>query len=573
MKAYQLKVGIKNAKPPVWRRVVVPAGITFSQLSIILNQTMGWSGYHLFRFEMRNSFAMIQEDDEDFTESMLSNDEYCLDASETFIDTLVEQEDWFTYYYDFGDDWRHKITVEAVLPDYEKSAPCVLKYKGNCPIEDSGGLYGYYECLDIMNDPQHPQHDEMQEWAREQGYESYDMDAVNKEFKANFHVIYGEGENRFQEEIYEAMAEGETGLLVTRNPKDTKRPKPDWNHQEESLAEVFECYQLHDILDIARMHGLKVELPKGRDDLIACTVSHILRPEIMCRFFLCLRDDEISAYEAAIQVKGPYEADDPDVFERLQCAGYCGVLDGDYIMVPDDAAGAYGMLKAEGILKERVRRSFLLDCLQAAGYLYGVAELKAIASIYNQNCDDRISEQDITDTYEQLPDGYKDFILSDALYIQKPLYADATYKRLWEIQDGKEYYIPTRREICDIVVHGYLPHGEGICKFVEYLMTEKELPGIDAEFIGARVQWEICSGCSVREIFDFIEEHAVQIESNEELQELADVLMLLWNDTRMIVNRGAKPGELLKGQSRERKSSSGSKIVDFKDWKGDRHDY
>ena len=49
---------------------------------------------------------------------------------------------------------------------------------------------------------------------------------------------------------------------------------------------------------------------------------------------------------------------------------------------------------------------------------------------------------------------------------------------------------------------------------------------------------EICSGCSVREIFDFIEEHGVEIESNEELQELADVLMLLWNDTRMIVNRG-----------------------------------
>ena len=66
---------------------------------------------------------------------------------------MIEQEDWFTYYYDFGDDWRHKITVEAIASDYEKSAPCVLKYKGNCPIEDSGGLNGYYDYLEIMSDP------------------------------------------------------------------------------------------------------------------------------------------------------------------------------------------------------------------------------------------------------------------------------------------------------------------------------------------------------------------------------------------------------------------------------------
>lgn len=46
MKAFQLKIAIKNSKPPIWRRVIVPAGITFSQLSLILNEVMGWSGYH-----------------------------------------------------------------------------------------------------------------------------------------------------------------------------------------------------------------------------------------------------------------------------------------------------------------------------------------------------------------------------------------------------------------------------------------------------------------------------------------------------------------------------------------------
>ena len=51
MKAFQLKVVIKDSRPPIWRRVIVPAGIMFSQLSMILNEAMGWSGEHLFRFE------------------------------------------------------------------------------------------------------------------------------------------------------------------------------------------------------------------------------------------------------------------------------------------------------------------------------------------------------------------------------------------------------------------------------------------------------------------------------------------------------------------------------------------
>lgn len=572
MKAYQLKIEIKNAKPPVWRRIIVPAGITFSQLSIILNRAMGWSGYHLFRFEMRSTGAVIQEADDDFSELMIWNAEYSLDAAETYINSLIEKEDWFSYLYDFGDDWRHKITVEAVLPDYANNFPCVLKYRGNCPIEDSGGLEGYYECLEIMSQPDHEQHENIQLWAGEQGYEEYDMEDVNKDFMANFQVIFGEGEYRLQEEIYEAMAEGETGLLAARNPEAANLRQPDWNRKEESLADVFACYQFHDILDIAHIHGLSADLPKGRDDLIACTVSHILRPEIMSRFFLCLRDYEISEYEAAIRAEGPYKAKDPGVFERLQDGGYCGVLEGDYIMVPKDAEEGYLRLEKEGCLKERFRRSFLLDCLEAAGYLYGVAELEVIARIYNQNCEDRISERDIIEAYEQLPEGYKDFVMADGLYIQKPLYTEATYKKLRVIQKGKEYYIPGRDEIYDIVVHGYLPEGEGIRRFAEYLIRKKGIPDIDAEFIGARVQWEICSGCSVRDIIDFIKEHGVEIDSKEELQKIADVLMVLWNDTRMIVNRGYKPGELPQGHARETKSLSGSKIVDFKDWKGDRHD-
>ena len=39
MKAYQLKIMIKNSKPPIWRRVIVPAGLSFSQLELMMSQS------------------------------------------------------------------------------------------------------------------------------------------------------------------------------------------------------------------------------------------------------------------------------------------------------------------------------------------------------------------------------------------------------------------------------------------------------------------------------------------------------------------------------------------------------
>ena len=61
MKAYQLKIQIKESHPPIWRRVIIPAGLSFSQLSVLLNEVMGWCGYHLSKFEFCHLGICIEE--------------------------------------------------------------------------------------------------------------------------------------------------------------------------------------------------------------------------------------------------------------------------------------------------------------------------------------------------------------------------------------------------------------------------------------------------------------------------------------------------------------------------------
>jgi predicted nucleotidyltransferase len=114
------------------------------KLIIILNKIMGWSGYHLSEYEFYHLQLQLWEDNE-FNEAVPMWDFDLLDSSKTFINEYMEQQEWFTYTYDFGDDWQHRVTIEKIIEDYPNNCPQVNKYRGDCPMEDCGGIDGYYE--------------------------------------------------------------------------------------------------------------------------------------------------------------------------------------------------------------------------------------------------------------------------------------------------------------------------------------------------------------------------------------------------------------------------------------------
>lgn len=131
VKAYQLKITLKDSSPSIWRRMVVPAGISFRELSRVLNEVMGWDGSHLYSFEFYNLGLRIEEGAEDGWGSW-----DVLEAAETVTDEFLDDVKRFIYIYDFGNDWQHTVEVEKILTDYDKNYPVVLEYKGDSPVED-----------------------------------------------------------------------------------------------------------------------------------------------------------------------------------------------------------------------------------------------------------------------------------------------------------------------------------------------------------------------------------------------------------------------------------------------------
>ncbi len=153
---HQLKVTIVGTKPPVWRRVVVPSNISLAELHEVVQAAFGWWGYHLHEFDIGGVRYGI-DDDEGW--------EPPEDERRARLDKLAASGLSFTYTYDFGDDWRHKIVVEKVVPaDPSATYPACTGGRRARPPEDCGGVWGYERLLAVLADHADEEHASMLEW-------------------------------------------------------------------------------------------------------------------------------------------------------------------------------------------------------------------------------------------------------------------------------------------------------------------------------------------------------------------------------------------------------------------------
>lgn len=102
MKAYQIKIELIDSKPLIWRRVIIPADVTFKRVH----------------------------------------------------DTIQFSMDW----------WVHEIKLEKIIEVYRFEYPTVLDGEGVCSLEDVGGIQGYAEFLKAWNNLAHEEHEAMSTW-------------------------------------------------------------------------------------------------------------------------------------------------------------------------------------------------------------------------------------------------------------------------------------------------------------------------------------------------------------------------------------------------------------------------
>lgn len=199
--AVELEVTLLLEDHHVWRRLVVPLNRNFRQLHDILQVAFNWKNYHLHEFylyETTETGSNLDGLDFRYVESGYEPIVCLVDNEESFaypndvemkmgadvkLSDYIPNVQVLLYNYDFGDNWQHQIEVVRVFETSEFNHPVCLDGIGNAPPEDVGGEGGYEEFLRIMADPKAPEHEHMKQWLSGQGYETFNIDWINRRLK------------------------------------------------------------------------------------------------------------------------------------------------------------------------------------------------------------------------------------------------------------------------------------------------------------------------------------------------------------------------------------------------------
>ena len=157
-----VRIELLDTDPLIWREVEVPTSITLKVLHDIVQITMGWLDQHLWEFRIEGRTYGLSRD-EDWGAAPRT------EAIKVRLrDILKPRRMTIEYLYDFGDSWEHRITVTNIRPGQPGvSYPNYVGGEWDCPPENCGGIPGYYNMLDALADPNHPDHAEVAEYLQD----------------------------------------------------------------------------------------------------------------------------------------------------------------------------------------------------------------------------------------------------------------------------------------------------------------------------------------------------------------------------------------------------------------------
>lgn len=143
-----LRIDLLDSDPPIWREVEVPVAMTLKQLHAVVQAAMGWEDAHLWEFAVGRERIGSSR------------------AAKLALQALLRPRTTkLTYTYDFGDCWEHQLTLtKPRAADPGVAYPRYVAGEHSAPPEDCGGIPGFYAQLEILADPNHPDHNDAREW-------------------------------------------------------------------------------------------------------------------------------------------------------------------------------------------------------------------------------------------------------------------------------------------------------------------------------------------------------------------------------------------------------------------------
>ncbi|GAB3056448.1 hypothetical protein ACFOU0_02540 [Salinicoccus sesuvii] len=178
--AHVIRLMVEDIDFEIVRTLLVPAGINFFELHLIIQKAMGWQRKHDSVFKAGG--MIIMESTSQLT--AYAGAAHCLVASFTQIDGVFDQYNPIEYSY--GESYRVQVSIEDTT-NIHRRIPSISDYAGPAPIENIGGAGHLSSVLRVLDDPKHPDYARTYEKVRATNFrERYPITAINNQLEKLF---------------------------------------------------------------------------------------------------------------------------------------------------------------------------------------------------------------------------------------------------------------------------------------------------------------------------------------------------------------------------------------------------
>ena len=563
-KSYQFKITIKNSHPPIWRRVLVPNGITFRELDDIIEQLFGWTHDHMFEFSFR--------DGRYFTGTPIASEE---DTVDRVIDRFIYENDTFTYTYDFGDNWEHTIKVEKVI-DREERFPVVLKSKGSNMIEDCGGIWGFYDYIDEA--------------------EPFDMEYVNQTLSTWIYPVNNHSDLEDEDEIWGMPGEDDlpfseddffsllnkqispddfiSNLLNMMEDNEAFKKTMEYlTDQEntlrkestgiESLTDVFSQYSKDDLKELAQLHHFTRYSRFNKKELGEWLKNSLLETQFMKKILKSSTESEFHTFETAIKENGVMIPEELLRDSALLCTygGYDSYR--QFLQIPRDVQEKYKQICTPQFHEELEQGFLIPDYISSAVYLYGSVSVNELKMLYRHYEGKELSPEFLQPLLDEIVQ-YKDpYCLIDDMIIDCDLVENNLYHHLMKNQSVYSRYIPdSREEFLHYGTHESQMVDENTEFFVEYLENTLGLDAYAAFRAYTSLEDAIRMNTPEEDLFEEMEAWGCKFSSQKRVRETQKQLRKFSRYIRKWDYNGHSENEI-QALNRSAAQNGTSKIVDF----------
>ena len=492
---YQLKITRKGTKPPVWRRCVVAADVTFTKMAAMLEELVQYPAGSPYEIEFFQKKIQIRENGD----GEAKNNFTLLNAADTETAELMDSGKWFTF---------RQYGADKEAPEYR---------------------------VDIEK--------------KEEG--TAETPSVIKEVKAEDDPYWSEAPEKkasvaVETEVEtakatEAIAAVEAAVRVAQ-AADTEEV-PAGSRRNPSVRDFLMSYRKEDLLSIAGELGLHC---KGMDqeDIASEVAAEVLKPEVMKACFLVADDQEVQAFEAAVQRKCFHVTEDEwDTLQWLNDMGYLVSYSDDYAEVPAEVVAVYDEINTPEFQTLRSQVNWMRDCFVMVSYLYVSAPAKTVYEMFSQRKGFDIGYEKFIELYHTIPEKASVCQLVDDQIILKSALINNIYKDIERRQGGRKFYIPSVDEVMDYAKNGYPTRSASYQKLGSFLTDEMKV----SDAVKDQTLFFIYKECSMEgrmsTIMKNLSQKGLQF-SDEQLEKFTELMMDANNNTRMLEYRGFTPNEI-----------------------------